>query len=124
MKIVYIGASDALAETLVERLGQEGNDVYLLSDQALPKRPRGVLLYRFYRMPRKGESFGKLLRSISPDCVVFAGNSYINNAQGEEPDEDVTLLARSLRTAAVFPPNQVRPAVLHRGVWEHRGKGR
>ena len=103
MKIVYIGTSDALAETLIERMGQEGNDVYLLSDQVLDKKPRGSVKYHFYRVPRKGEGFGKLLSSIAPDCVVFAGNHYINNAQGEEPDEDVTLLARSLRTAALFP---------------------
>ncbi len=103
MKIVYIGAGDALAETLAERMGQEGNDVYLLSDKALPQKPRGVALHRFYRRPRKGEAFGKLLRSIAPDCVIFAGNSYIDSAREEESDEDVALLARTLRTAAAFP---------------------
>ena len=49
MKIVYIGTGDALAETLAERMGQEGHDVYLLSDKALPKKPKGVSLHRFYR---------------------------------------------------------------------------
>ena len=39
MKIVYIGAGDGLAETLAERMGQEGNDVYLLSDKDLPRKP-------------------------------------------------------------------------------------
>ena len=106
MKIVYIGAGDALAEALAERMGQEGDDVYLLSDKALPKKGKGVSLHRFYRSPHKGESFGKLLRSIAPDCVIFAGNDYISSAQGEESDADVTLLARSLRAAAAFP--QVR----------------
>lgn len=106
MKIVYIGAGDALAETLAERMGQEGNDVYLLSDKALPRKPKGVSLHRFYRRPRKGEAFGKLLRSISPDCVIFAGSSYIDGAQEEAADEDVALLARTLRTAVTFP--QVR----------------
>lgn len=103
MKIVYIGAGDALAETLAERMGQEGNDVYLLSDKALPRKPKGVSLHRFYRRPRKGEAFGKLLRSISPDCVIFAGSSYIDGAQEEAADEDVALLARTLRTAVTFP---------------------
>lgn len=110
MKIVYIGTGDALAETLAERMGQEGDDVYLLSDKALPKKPKGVSLHRFYRRPRKGEAFGKLLRSISPDCVVFAGNSYIGSAREEESDEDVALLARTLRAAAAFP--QVRFVLL------------
>lgn len=103
MKIAYIGTNNALAETVVERLGQEGNDIYFLSDKALPKKPRGVRLHRYYRTPRKGESFGKLLRSIKPDCVIFAGNDYISSAQGEETDADVTLLAQSLRAAAAFP---------------------
>ena len=103
MKIVYIGTGDALAETLAERMGQEGHDVYLLSDKALPKKPKGVSLHRFYRTPRKGENFRKLLRSISPDCVIFAGNHYISSTHEEESDEDVTLLAQSLRAAASFP---------------------
>ena len=103
MKIVYIGASDALAETLVERMGQEGNDVYLLSDKALPSKPKGVSPHRFYRCPRKGGSFEKLLDSLSPDCVIFAGNHYIGGAGGEEAEEDMTLLSRSLRAAAAFP---------------------
>lgn len=54
MKIVYIGAGDALAEALAERMGQEGNDVYLLLDKALPRKLRGVSRYRFYRRPRGG----------------------------------------------------------------------
>lgn len=90
MKIVYIGRSDGLAETLAERMGQEGDDVYLLSDKELPQKSKGVLRHRFYRSPRKGESFGKLLSSIVPDLVIFAGNNYISSIHGEESDEDVT----------------------------------
>lgn len=103
MKIVYIGTNDGLAETLIERLGQEGNDVYLLSDKAFPKKTKGISLHRFYRTPRKGESFEKLLRSISPELVIFAGNHYISSASEEKTDEDVALLVHSLRTAAKFP---------------------
>lgn len=102
MKIVYIGTGDGLAETLVERMGQEGHDVYLLSDKALSRKTKGVSLHRFYRNPRGGENFGNLLRSISPDIVIFAGNHYISSTREEESDEDVTLLARSLRTVAAF----------------------
>lgn len=103
MKVVYIGTDDWLAETLVNRMGQEGNDVYLLSDTAFPKKTNGISLHRSYRSPRRGKSFGKLLRSLSPDCVIFAGKNYINDDNEEESDEDVTLLARSLRAAAAFP---------------------
>ena len=103
MKVVYIGAGDGLAQALAERMGQEGNDVYILSDKAFPQKPKGLSLHRFYRSPRKGESFGKLLRSIAPDCVIFAGNHYISSAHAEESDEDVTLLTRSLRAVTAFP---------------------
>lgn len=103
MKIVYIGRSDGLAEMLAERMGQEGDDVYLLSDKELPQKSKGVLRHRFYRSPRKGESFGKLLSSIVPDLVIFAGNNYISSIHGEESDEDVTQLARSLRAVTAFP---------------------
>lgn len=103
MKIAYIGAGDGLAQALAERMGQEGDDVYLLSDKAPAKKTKGVSRYRFYRSPRKGENFGKLLRSIAPDCVIFAGNDYINSPRGEEPDGDVILLGRSLQAAAAFP---------------------
>ncbi len=92
-----------MAETLAERMGQEGNDVYILADKALPRKSKGISLHRFYRSPRKGESFEKLLRSLSPNCVIFAGNHYMSGAHEEESDKDVTLLAQSLRTAVAFP---------------------
>lgn len=103
MKIVYIGTGDGLAETLAGRMGQEGHDVCLLADKEFPRKTKVPSLHRFYPIPRGGESFGKLLRSVSPDLVIFAGKHYINDAHEEESDEDVTLLARSLRAAARFP---------------------
>lgn len=95
MKIVYIGKSDELAEKLVERMGQEGNDVYLLSNKNLPHK--SISLHYFYRSPHKGETFEQLLCSISPDIVIYAGNYYISSGYKEEADEDITLLAHSLR---------------------------
>lgn len=99
MKIVYIGTSDGLAETLIMRMRQEGHDVYLLSDKEILRKPKDILGYRFYRTPRKSENFQKLLQSILPDCIIFAGNHYIDSSCEEAADEDVTLLAQSLRTA-------------------------
>lgn len=100
MKIIFIGKADGLAEALVERMTQEGNDVYLLSDEDFPRKSRHAFRHRFYHRPRKGESFEKLLQSISPDCVVFAGNHYLGHVDGEKADEDVTLLSQSLRAIA------------------------
>lgn len=104
MKIVYIGESDGLAEALAELMVREGNDFYLLSDKELPQKLRAVSKHRFYRTPRrKGGSFRKLLISIMPDLVIFAGNHYISSIYEEESDEDVALLAQTLRTASMFP---------------------
>lgn len=103
MKIAYIGTADGLAETLVERLIQEGNEVYLLSDKELSRKSGPRSLHRFYRAPRKGESFEDLVRSIAPDCVIFAGSSYLPALQDEEADEDVTRLARTLRAISDMP---------------------
>lgn len=103
MKIVYIGASDFLAETLVGRLAQEGNEVYLLSDKPLSRQKKGALPHRYYRSPRKGKSFEKLLVSIAPECVVFVGNHYMGISSANEADEDVSLLARTLRATESLP---------------------
>ena len=56
MIIVYIGTNGGLAETLVERMWQEGNDVYLLSDKELSQKPKKGSLHHFYRIPRKGKA--------------------------------------------------------------------
>lgn len=103
MKVAYIGSSDGLAEALIERMGQEGNDVYLLSNKELARKPKGISLHRFYRRPRGSEGFEGLLRSLSPDCVIFAGNHYISGTGEGEAEEDVALLACSLRAAAAAP---------------------
>ncbi len=106
MKVVYIGANDALAGTVVERLAQEGNDVYFLSEEPLPRKMKKDALYRFYRKPRKGQNFEQLLESLAPDCVVFAGSHYLDGRTRGQSDAEVTLLAKSLRAVAGLP--QVR----------------
>lgn len=103
VKIVYIGAADVLAEALIERLGKEGNDAYLLSDQELPGKKEGGFKYRFYRNIRNSGALGKILGSISPDYVIFAGNHYINGAYCEEEEEDVTQFASVLRVLPEIP---------------------
>lgn len=58
MKIVYIGTGDALAEVLAERIGQEGHDVYLLSDKAIPKKPKASPCTAFTGLRAKGRASG------------------------------------------------------------------
>lgn len=102
MKIAYIGSTDKLAETIVERMIQEGDDVYLVSKKPLSKKG-SLSRHRFYRTPRNSENFQHLLQSISPDCILFAGNYFFDNGPlPQGADEDITLLAQTLRVAATF----------------------
>lgn len=103
MKIVFIGMADGLAEALIERMTQEGNDVYLLSDKDLSKSSKRISQHRFYRSPRRGKNFEQLLHSIAPDCVIFAGPHYLYSKNEKESDENVTVLAASLRAASDIP---------------------
>lgn len=103
MKIVCIGTSDFLAETLTRRMGQEGHDVYLLSDKMLLRKTEDVFWHRFYRIPRKGESFQELLQSIVPDRIIFAGKYYIERCSDDKSEEDILLLSRTLQTAVLLP---------------------
>ena len=103
MKIVYIGAADVLAEALIERLSKEGNDAYLLSDQELPGKRESGFKYRFYRNIQNGSALNKILSSISPDYIIFAGNHYINGAYSEEEEEDVTQFAKVLQVLPKLP---------------------
>lgn len=107
VKIVYIGAADALAEALIERLGKEGNDAYLLSDQKLPRKKESGFKYRFYRNIQDSGALSKILASISPDHVIFAGDHYINSAYCEEEEEDVTQLAKVLRILSGMPKTKL-----------------
>lgn len=103
VKIVYIGAADVLAEALIERLSKEGNDAYLLSDQELPGKRESGFKYRFYRNIQNGSALNKILSSISPDYIIFAGNHYINGAYSEEEEEDVAQFAKVLQVLPKLP---------------------
>lgn len=108
MKIVYIGSNDFLTETMTGRLEQEGHDVYLLSDKAISKKNYTLFRRRFYRIPDKKDGFKKLLSSISPQVIIFAGKYYIDSRSDEKTDEekseeDISLLLHSLQTASELP---------------------
>lgn len=103
MKISYIGKNDGLAQTLIRRMKKEGHEVYLLSDKIFPENPKVPKQYHFYQIPKSNEKFESLLHSIAPDWVVFAGNDYLSEELNQEADDDVTLLAQTLRSLAPFP---------------------
>lgn len=103
MKIIYVGTADALAEAVIARLRKEGSEVYLLSDQPLPRRESSALTRRFYRNVQRGGGMEKILRSLSPDCVVFAGEYYMSGAYREAEEKDAALLSALLRALCGGP---------------------
>ena len=56
MKIAYIGTKDQLAETFIERMNKEGNDVYFLSVRDFPRTISERWKYRFYIISLSGEN--------------------------------------------------------------------
>ena len=100
MKVIYIGTKDQLAEAFIERMDKEGNDVYFLSDAAFPRKVADVFKHRYYKSSLEGDRLAGVLKSIAPDCVVYAGKSYMGSADENEAEADITLLARTLRVVA------------------------
>lgn len=107
MRMIYVGAADSLAEAVIGRLRQEGSEVYLLSDRALARKKGSTLTRRYYRNIQKGGGMEKILRSILPDCVVFAGEHYMSAAYCEAEEEDVSLLSGLLRGLSTFSQAKV-----------------
>lgn len=97
MKIAYIGTKDQLAETFIERMNKEGNDVYFLSVRDFPRTISERWKYRFYKISLSGDNYHKTLQSIRPDWVVFAGTYFMDCVYQEKEEEDVTLLTRTLQ---------------------------
>lgn len=97
MKAAYIGTKDQLWEAFMERMGKEGNEVYLLSTAEPDRGVGGKFRHGYYRVSLWGDTFRKVLQSISPDWVVFAGEHYMDSVYQETEERDVTLLTRTLQ---------------------------
>lgn len=97
MKVAYIGTKDQLWESFTERMNQEGNDVYFLSTGKFSKGMPERIRHRYYRISLLGDNLGKVMSSISPDWVIYAGEYYMDSVYQEGEEADVTLLARTLQ---------------------------
>lgn len=100
MKIAYIGTRDQLSEIFIERMNKEDHEVYFLSDMEFSRSVPEVLKHRFYRIAPRGGSFRKVMKSIFPDCIVFAGVHFMDSVYSEEEEDDVALLTRTLQVLA------------------------
>lgn len=100
VKIVYIGAQSPLSEALIERMIKEGNDMYVISDSLYKRKVKSVFQYRFYQVRPQKDAIQRVLRSIEPDWVIFAGTKLMDSALSghfEEHAAEMTLLSSVLR---------------------------
>lgn len=98
MKVAYIGAKDQLSEAFIERMGKEGNDVYFLAKEEYSKSFSNIFKHRFYKISMQGDTFRNIVKSISPECIVFAGELLFDDVYREqEQEEDIALLVRTLQ---------------------------
>lgn len=100
VKIVYIGAQSPLSEALIERMIKEGNDMYVISDSLYKRKVKSVFQYRFYQVRPQKDIIQRVLRSIEPDWVIFAGTKLMDSALSghfEEHAAEMTLLSSVLR---------------------------
>ncbi len=100
MKVVYVGAQSALSEAFSQRMIKEGNDTYVISDTPYHRNVKSVFQYRFYQVVPKGDAMQRVLHSIAPDCIVFAGTKLMDSELSENFEDNVaemTLLSSVLR---------------------------
>lgn len=97
MKAAYIGTKNQLSEAFMERMGKEGNEVYQLSTAGCSRDVQGKFRHRYYQISLSGDTFRKVLKSISPDWIVFAGEYYMDSIYQEAEEADVALLTRTVQ---------------------------
>lgn len=100
MKVVYIGSKDKLAEAFIEKMNKEGNDTYFLSKEDIKGKLPVVLRHKFYKISEKKDMLAKIISSISPDNIVFAGNSYMDSRAYSEKEDNLFLLSQVLECTA------------------------
>ncbi|MFV0362713.1 MAG: NAD-dependent epimerase/dehydratase family protein [Suipraeoptans sp.] len=94
MKILYIGASDDLASSFIERMVKEEYELYLFSNLEVDGY-KGK--YKYYEMTDNATTVTKLLQSISPEVIVFAGNHFAEDGMYLELGKYYNLLLQVLR---------------------------
>lgn len=78
MKVMYVGGYDELAQSFVERMGKEGYDVYLLSENKFSGKFSKTIKYKYYKLSGRTDMTEIVFSSVLPEIVVFAGINYMN----------------------------------------------
>lgn len=78
--------------------------MYVISDSSYKRKIKTVFQYRFYQVTPKGDAIQRVLRSIAPDWVLFAGGKLMDSALSghfEENVAEMTLLSSVLRALSL-----------------------
>ena len=89
MKVLLIGSGDCFMSLLVDRLAKEGATVSIIAPTDFDNSCKPSLQYNLYHNSYTDEGMDRLVRSIAPDTVFFAGDIYMpklnanNHARGK-----------------------------------------
>lgn len=107
MKILYVGTRDRLTEALFLRLGKEEHELYLLSDRDLERKKGLVSQHRFFKLPQSRELLKKIISSICPEIVIYAGFSYLEEKHWMSRNESSELLPALLEEGSAAGMKQL-----------------
>ena len=77
MKVLLIGGCDRFTSFLIDRLVKEGSIVSIIAPTDFDKDSKPALHYTMHQNPSTHESTARLMKSISPDAVFYAGGVYL-----------------------------------------------
>ncbi len=95
MKILFVGNYDDLSSGIMERLRQEENDLYFLTNNISKLSAKTKHAYRYYELG-SGENMGNIYASVQPDVVIYEGIDYLKAEWTAEQKGCFSLLADTL----------------------------
>lgn len=98
MKILFVGKYDSLASGIAERLKQEENEIYFLTNNSKELNAKTKHAYRYYELGF-GENLGNVYASVQPDVVIFEGIDYMKAEWTAKQSGSFALLADTLEEA-------------------------
>ena len=78
MKILYIGANDALAKEFLGRMGKEDYEIFFLAKNNFSQKDRKGMGYKYYCLSENTESIFQILKSVQPEYIVYSPEEYMS----------------------------------------------
>ena len=98
MKILYIGATDALAKEFLERMGKEDYEIFFLAQNNFSQKDRKGMAYKYYHLSENMESIFQILKSVRPEYIVYSGEEYMSENWTVKDNTLLTNLNRILES--------------------------